>query len=79
MSVEIDASEMTGTASFEITPIDNATYNGNQEVTIDLAATSDLVLRDLAKVTSWSMTKNSRPSPFRRILKKWLKAAAPSA
>ena len=51
LAVEIDASEMTGTASFDITPIDNSMYNGNQEIRVDLGASSDLVLRDVAKIT----------------------------
>ena len=50
--IDIDANENEGTESFVITPEDNTTYNGNQEITITLdESRSDLVLRDSAKIT----------------------------
>ena len=52
LMIDIDANENEGTESFVITPLDNNTYNGNQEITITLdESRSDLVLRDSAKIT----------------------------
>ena len=52
IEIEIDAGDTTGDETFEITPDDNETYNGNQRITISVDGTkSDLVLRDTAVLT----------------------------
>ena len=51
LMIDIDATDTSGTEPFEITPVDNDTYNGNQKVTIDVdSGGSDLVLRDTASI-----------------------------
>ena len=50
-NVEIEAQKTMGTASFEITPTDNATYDGSQEITVTLGSGSNLVLRDDFTIT----------------------------
>ena len=50
--IDIDANEMMGTESFDITPVDNDTYDGDQEITVTLDdSESDLVLRDSRTIT----------------------------
>ena len=51
LEIDIDAGDLTGDETFDITPVDNATYDGNQKITVSLGGGSDLVLRDDATLT----------------------------
>ena len=51
LSIEIDAAETSGKATFDITPVNNTTFNGNQKATITVGSGTNLVLRDDTSVT----------------------------
>ena len=52
LGIDIDAADSSGTASFEITPVDDNVFNGDVEIDITLDSSSNnLVVRGPAKVT----------------------------
>ncbi len=51
LSIQISAGSSSGTAKFNITPVDNDTYDGNQKIKVDLNdAQSNLALREAKEI-----------------------------